>query len=54
MTRVAVVEGDGIGHEVIPIARDVLALLHPEFDFFPVDVGYSLSLIHISEPTRPY
>jgi methanogen homoisocitrate dehydrogenase len=41
MTRVAVVEGDGIGHEVIPIARDVLALLHPEFDFFPVDVGYS-------------
>jgi len=41
MTRVAVVEGDGIGHEVIPIARNVLALLHPEFDFFPVDVGYS-------------
>jgi methanogen homoisocitrate dehydrogenase len=41
MTRVAVVEGDGIGHEVIPVAQDVLALLHPEFDFFAVDVGYS-------------
>ncbi len=41
MTRVAVVEGDGIGHEVIPVARDVLALLHPEFDYFTVDVGYS-------------
>ena len=41
MTRVAIVEGDGIGHEVIPVARDVLALLHSEFDYFPVDVGYS-------------
>ena len=41
MTRIAVVEGDGIGHEVIPVARDVLALLHPEYEFFPVDVGYS-------------
>ncbi len=40
MTRIAVVEGDGIGHEVIPVAQDVLALLHPEFEFFPVDVGY--------------
>lgn len=40
MTRIAVVEGDGIGHEVIPVARQVLALLHPEFEFFPVDVGY--------------
>lgn len=40
MTRIAVVEGDGIGHEVIPVAREVLALLHPEFEFFPVDVGY--------------
>ena len=41
MTRVAIVEGDGIGHEVIPVARDVLALLHSEFDYFTVDVGYS-------------
>jgi len=41
MTRVAVVEGDGIGHEVIPVAQQILALLHPEFEFFPVDVGYS-------------
>jgi methanogen homoisocitrate dehydrogenase len=40
MTRIAVVEGDGIGHEVIPVAQDVLALLHPEFEFFPVEVGY--------------
>jgi len=41
MTRIAVVEGDGIGHEVIPVAKQVLALLHPEYDFFPVEVGYS-------------
>jgi methanogen homoisocitrate dehydrogenase len=40
MTRIAVVEGDGIGHEVIPVARRVLELLHPEYEYFDVDVGY--------------
>ncbi len=40
MTRIAVVEGDGIGHEVIPVARRVLELLHPEYDYFEIDVGY--------------
>jgi methanogen homoisocitrate dehydrogenase len=40
MTRIAVVEGDGIGHEVIPVARHVLELLHPEYEYFAVDVGY--------------
>lgn len=40
MTKIAVVEGDGIGHEVIPVARRVLEVLHPEFEFFPVEVGY--------------
>jgi methanogen homoisocitrate dehydrogenase len=40
MTRIAVVEGDGIGHEVIPVAQKVLAVLHPEYEFFPVEVGY--------------
>jgi methanogen homoisocitrate dehydrogenase len=42
MTRIAVVEGDGIGHEVIPVARSVLELLHPEFEYFPVEVGYGM------------
>jgi len=42
MTKIAVVEGDGIGHEVIPVARSVLELLHPEFDYFPVEVGYGM------------
>ncbi|GAB7014670.1 isocitrate/isopropylmalate dehydrogenase family protein [Methanogenium cariaci] len=41
MTAIAVVEGDGIGREVIPVARDVLALLHPEYEFYPVEVGYA-------------
>jgi methanogen homoisocitrate dehydrogenase len=41
VTRIAVVEGDGIGHEVIPAARQVLELLHPEYEFFSVDVGYA-------------
>jgi methanogen homoisocitrate dehydrogenase len=40
MTRIAIVEGDGIGHEVIPVAKNVLDLLHPEYEYFSVDVGY--------------
>jgi methanogen homoisocitrate dehydrogenase len=40
MTRIAIVEGDGIGHEVIPVAKNVLELLHPEYEYFSVDVGY--------------
>lgn len=40
MTKIAVVEGDGIGHEVIPIARRVLETIHPEYEYFPVEVGY--------------
>jgi methanogen homoisocitrate dehydrogenase len=40
MTRIAIVEGDGIGHEVIPVAQKVLAVLHPEYEYFPVEVGY--------------
>jgi len=40
MTRIAIVEGDGIGHEVIPVAGSVLELLHPEYEYFAVDVGY--------------
>jgi methanogen homoisocitrate dehydrogenase len=40
MTRIAVVEGDGIGHEVIPVAQKALFLLHPDYEYFPVEVGY--------------
>jgi len=40
MTKIAVVEGDGIGHEVIPVAQKVLEALHPEYEYFPVEVGY--------------
>jgi methanogen homoisocitrate dehydrogenase len=40
MTAIAGVEGDGIGQEVVPVAQDVLALLHPEYEFYPVEVGY--------------
>ena len=42
MVKVAVVEGDGIGHEVIPVARDILATVRPDFEFFDVEVGYGL------------
>lgn len=38
--RIAVVEGDGIGHEVIPVAKRALEVLRPDFDFYSVDVGF--------------
>jgi methanogen homoisocitrate dehydrogenase len=38
--RIAVVEGDGIGKEVIPVARKALELLRPDLEFFPVEAGY--------------
>lgn len=41
MVRIAVVPGDGIGREVIPVAWDVIAALHPEFECVPIDVGYT-------------
>jgi methanogen homoisocitrate dehydrogenase len=40
MKKIAIVEGDGIGHEVIPVARRVLEYLHPEYEYFEVDVGF--------------
>ena len=40
MTRIAIIEGDGIGHEVIPVAEKALELLHPEYEYFSLDVGY--------------
>lgn len=40
MKAVAIVEGDGIGHEVIPVAESVLEFLHPEYRYFAVDVGF--------------
>lgn len=40
IVKIAVVEGDGIGHEVIPPTRDLLGILRPDFEFIPVDVGY--------------
>jgi methanogen homoisocitrate dehydrogenase len=40
MTRIAVVEGDGIGHEVIPIAVRAISTLRSDLEFFPVEVGY--------------
>ncbi len=39
--RIAVVEGDGIGKEVIPVASEVLASCLPGTEFIPVDAGFS-------------
>ncbi len=40
MTSIAIAVGDGIGQEVVPVAQDVLTLLHPEYEFYPVEIGY--------------
>jgi methanogen homoisocitrate dehydrogenase len=40
MPRIAVAEGDGIGKEVIPVARKVLEMVRPDLEFFPLEVGY--------------
>jgi len=42
MVKIAVVEGDGIGREVVPVAREILAAVRPDFEFFDVEVGYGL------------
>lgn len=38
--KIAVVEGDGIGREVIPVAQEVIGTLRPDLEFYPVDIGY--------------
>ncbi|MBP2134079.1 methanogen homoisocitrate dehydrogenase [Methanomicrobium sp. W14] len=38
--KIAVCEGDGIGHEVIPEAAKVLELFLPDADYFDVSLGY--------------
>jgi methanogen homoisocitrate dehydrogenase len=40
MPEIAVIEGDGIGKEVIPVAKRVLETVRPDLGFFPVEVGY--------------
>jgi methanogen homoisocitrate dehydrogenase len=38
--RVAIIEGDGIGHEVIPPAREAIGIIRPDIEFFDVEAGY--------------
>jgi methanogen homoisocitrate dehydrogenase len=40
MPEIAVIEGDGIGKEVIPVAKRVLETVRPDLRFFPVEIGY--------------
>ncbi|ACL17444.1 isocitrate/isopropylmalate dehydrogenase family protein [Methanosphaerula palustris] len=41
MTTIAVVEGDGIGREVVPAAVTVLSTINPDWEWVPVEVGYA-------------
>ena len=38
--RVAIIEGDGIGHEVIPPAREAIHIIRPDIEFFEVEAGF--------------
>lgn len=38
--KIAIVEGDGVGREVIPPARRILEMFLPDAEFFDVEVGY--------------
>lgn len=40
MTNIAIVEGDGVGKEVIPPAVDVLHFFLPDAEYIPVELGY--------------
>lgn len=37
--KVSVIEGDGIGHEVIPVALEVLKIFRPDSEYIPVEAG---------------
>lgn len=38
--HIAVAPGDGIGREVIPVAEDILRIIHPDWDYSHVLLGY--------------
>lgn len=40
LIKVAVIEGDGIGKEVIPAAVDVLSAVNLDFEQVPIEIGY--------------
>ena len=52
--RLAVVPGDGIGPEVVAEGLRVLEAVCADEGVKLETTDYDLSLIHISEPTRPY
>ena len=39
-TTIAIVEGDGVGKEVIPPAEEVLRFFLPDAEYIPVELGY--------------
>jgi len=40
VTRIAIVEGDGIGREVIPVAAAALHFLRPDWEYVHVELGF--------------
>lgn len=40
MKKIAVVEGDGIGREVVPVARKVVEVFLPDADYIEVEIGF--------------
>ena len=44
--RICIIEGDGIGHEVIPAGRRVLEATGLDFEFIEAHAGYEYFLEH--------
>ena len=38
--RVCVIEGDGIGHEVVPVAVEAMRAVAPDLEFVPAEAGF--------------
>ena len=49
-----VLDADVIIHFMEANYFSILPDIFPEYEYLILDVVYNLSLIHISEPTRPY
>ena len=39
-TRICVIEGDGIGHEVVPVAVEAMRAVAPDLEFISAEAGF--------------
>lgn len=39
MAKVGYIEGDGIGHEIVPVTIEILSKIAPQIEFIPIEAG---------------